>query len=872
MAKKRLVLVDGTALIYRAFFSIPSSFSTSDGTPTNASYGFALMFRKLLAGKTPDFGAVIFDAPGRTFRDDRFSEYKAQRPPMRGEMRVQIPWIHRIVEAHGYPLMSVPGYEADDVIGTLTKAGREAGHEVFIISGDKDFVQLIDDDVRMVDTVKDVTYDAELVRKKWGVTPARFTDYLALVGDTADNVPGIRGIGPKTAKKLLATYGDLEGVLAAADELKGKQRERLIEFADAGRLSKELVTIDCAVPLELGVDDLALEPAANAPIDALYRELEFYSLLSGDDAAAAADAREVHVVDIAGAADFVGAAAAPVAVLPIYDGAPMDGTLVGAALSGPDPSKVAYLPLSDSGARGWFLDWCESEAPKVGHDVRDLHCFVLREGRRLHGLVGDSRLASFLIDPTRDIPHRLDQLCRAWLHRTLPELKSLVGSGKKRRSLAELDHVDVAAHAGELVAALAECWPLIESALADEGQETNLQDVSLPMAEVLARMQLSGVIVDVHRLDSLAGEFEARKAEIEAEVAELAGRSFNLGSTKQLGQVLFDELGLPVIKRTKTGYSTAADVLERLANEHPIAQRVIDWRALAKLINTYTRVLREAAGEDGRVRCTFQQTAGASGRLITTNPDIQRTPIRTGDGKRIREAFLPREGWNMVSADWSQIELRILAHMTGDAALVEAYQRGDDIHRRTAAAIYSITEAEVTPAQRNVGKTINFATIYGQGATALGQSLGIPRAEAKATIERYFAAFSGVRRWLDDTVKRAYDDGFVETILGRRRYIPELQSNNFSDRGYGERIATNTPIQGSGADLCKLAMIRIDARLQSMEACMLLQIHDELVFEAPPSETDALVRLVKHEMEHAYPLRVPLVVDVGVGASWSEAH
>ncbi len=885
MARERVVLIDGTALIFRAFFAIPGTFRTTTGIPTNATYGFALMFRKLLEGKTPAFGAVIFDAPGRTFRDERYPRYKAQRPRMQPDMRTQIPWIHKVVEAHDYPLIEVSGYEADDVIGTLAREAVEAGHEVHIISGDKDFAQLVGDQVRMVDTVKDVSYDSELVRKKWGVTPDKFVDYLALIGDKSDNIPGVPGIGPKSAKKLLDAYGDLEGVLAHTDELKGKQKERLVEHADDARLSKELATIDQHVPMDFGLESIRSQPVDVARVDALYRELEFFSLLSGDDAQELAKEGDLGALASMDDAEvFVAELVPPVAVFPIASGpSVVHGQLVGCALASV-PAEGAevvarYLPIHGEGGLGepaleLLRDLLEDEAlPKVTHDLREVDCVFRGAGIAIARVVGDTRLASFLVDPTRDIPHRLDQITRTWLHRTLLPIEDLLGSGKKRKALTDVPLAELGVHAAHLVAAAAEAWPVLADALEEEGHTETLADVSMPLAYVLARMQRVGVRVDPELLGELEADFVKRRDEVEAEVHALAGREFNLGSSKQLGAVLFDELELPVLKKTKTGYSTAAAVLERLAPKHPIAEKVLDWRALAKLVNTYTRVLREAiAPEDGRVHATFQQTVGASGRLITTDPDIQRTPIRTKDGKRIREAFVPREGWVMVSADWSQIELRLVAHVTGDERLAEAFRLGEDVHRRTAAGIYDIAPEDVDATQRNVGKTVNFATIYGQGATALGHSLDLPRKEAKALIDRYFEVYAGVRTWLDETIAQAHEDGFVETMLGRRRYIPELSSNNFTDRAYGERIATNTPIQGSAADLCKLAMLAIAEDIAPMEAEMLLQIHDELIFECPPSEVEGLTALVKRHMETVVELDVPLVADVGHGASWAEAH
>mgnify|MGYP000853275669 CR=1 FL=1 len=894
VAKERVILVDGSALVFRAFFAIPSTFATSGGVPTNATYGFALMFRKIFAGKKPAFGAVIFDAPGRTFRDEKYPKYKAQRPSMPSELRQQIPWIRRLVETQRFPMLEVPGFEADDVIGTLTRLATEAGHEVHVVSSDKDFAQLVSDTVRMVDTMKDVSYDPELVRKKWGVRPERFRDLLALTGDKIDNVPGVPGIGPKTAIQLLDQFGDLEGILAHAHELKGKTKERLIEHADDARLSLDLVTIDTHVPLSVGLDDLRVPDPDPTAVDALYRELEFFSLLSGDDAKAQvadADLGALEADDVD--AYFLALDAA--ALVPLFSaGASSDASDAdaeeGSSVSG-EPSPVhgalvgvAFAPLSDGGesaryvpagrlndaAKRWLAD---PDKRKITHDLRDTLTILERHGLSLEGVVGDTRLASFLIDPTRDIPHRLDQLVRRHLQRTLVGEDSVRGKGSAKIPLAEVSLEKLAPYAAHLAAAVAELWPVLEHLVEQEGQRRYLDEIELPLSRVLARMQRVGIGADGAVLEALGREFEARRDEVEKDVHQLAGRTFNLGSAKQLGEVLFDELKLPVLKRTKTGYSTAADVLERLAPKHAIVAQILRWRALAKLVNTYTRVLREAIADDGRIHCRIQQTVGASGRLITTDPDLQRTPIRTDDGKRIREAFVPREGWVLISADWSQIELRILAHVTQDTLLLEAFREGIDVHRRTASQIYGVAAKDVTPTQRNVGKTVNFATIYGQGATALAQSLDLPRKEAKLLIDRYFEAYAGVRRWLDATVAEAHAKGYVETLMNRRRYVPELSSRDPTERSYGERIATNTPIQGSAADLCKLAMLDVAKAFvdEGVQAEMLLQIHDELLFECPPEEVDRVEAIVRRCMENALALDVPLVVDVGHGASWADA-
>lgn len=878
----RVVLVDGSALIYRAFFAIPANFSTSGGLPTNAIYGFALMFRKILAGKTPRYGAVIWDAPGPTFRETTYPEYKAQRPRMDDNLRKQLPYIHELVDTHDFPSLKLQGYEADDLIGTLTRRALEAGHEVHIVSGDKDFAQLIGDTVRMVDTMRDITFDPEVVRKKWGVKPEQFVDLLALWGDKVDNIPGVPGIGMKGAAQLLETYGSLDGILEHVDELKGRKRTALEEHREQALLSRDLATIDCKVPLETTWEQLELPTVDGARVNAFYRELEFFSLIEGGtQVQERIDAADYAVVENLGELLILmeNLPAGPIAVWGIADQpGPVHGALVGLAL-GLGSQKARYIPVLGEGGLGpaalkvlrmWLQD---PERPKTCHNHRELWTLLSRHGVELRGCTFDTALASFLIDPTKNIPHRVDQVVRQWLHRSLQEAKTVTGSGKELLLFSQVELPTLGAWACHLAAAVWELPAVMGEDLDREGQRDHMLHHDLPLSVVLARMQVRGIRVDSAVLEGLQDEFAQRKEVVEARVHELAGHPFNIGSQKQLGEVLFDELKLPVIKRTKTGYSTNVEVLERLSGKHPIADEVIRWRSLAKLINTYTQVLRDAVSPvTGRVHATLQQTVGVSGRLISTDPDLQRTPIRTEDGKRIREAFVPRQGWVLISADWSQIELRVLAHVCGDPGLIRAFANKEDIHTTTAARIAGVKPSEVTREQRNLGKTVNFATIYGQGATALGQQLGIPRKEAEQAIATYFQVFSKVKTWKEQTVAKAYEQGFVETLLGRRRYIPELSSGQWAMRGYGERIATNTPIQGSAADLCKLAMLEIERRLAPMKTQMLLQIHDELLFEAPPDEVEAACALIREVMEKPCPLSVPLVVDIGTGPSWAAAH
>ena len=891
---ERLILVDASSLIYRAYYAIPANFSTADGLQTNAIYGFATMFRKILSGRQPERGAVVFDAPGKTFRDEKYPAYKAQRPRMDPELRQQLEWVDKLVEAHEFPYLRVPGYEADDVIGTLTRLGVEAGMEVHIISGDKDFAQLISDKVRMIDTLRDISYDPELVRKKWGVLPEKFVDLLAMMGDKVDNVPGIPGVGQKTATKLLDEYGDLDGILANIDKLKGKRKERFEDNREQVLLSRELVTIDTKVELELGLDDLKLKVVEPSALNQLYKRLEFYSLLSEEEAAkdqaAAADADFAAITSLAELdaliASFPGDDEGAVAVHPLYDDpSPVRGKLAGLAFCF-EPNKARFVPLAcgeglGDAAVAKLKPWLESaKRYKIGHDCKALWVALSRVGVTLRGVVGDTMLESFLIDPAKLIPHALSQLTKEYLQRTIPPPKRIRGSGKKAKQFSELPAAKLAEWACQQVEAVAACFGVMRPRLDEEGHREYLDNTELPLSWVLGQMELDGVAVDCGDLAKMGEEFGARLEALETKIFAIAGRKFNIASPKQLGAVLFDELKLPVIKRTKTGYSTNAEVLERLAaktklDNHEIASHLLEHRKLAKLINTYTEVLQNAVNPaSGRIHATFQQTVGVSGRLITTEPDLQRTPVKTPEGKRIRQTFVARPGSKLISADWSQIELRLLAHFTRDAHLVDSFARGVDVHRRTAGQLFEVEADQVTNEQRGVGKLVNFATIYGQGATALGQILKVPRKQAQAYIDGYFAYYAGVREWLDATIAQAHVDGFVETVLGRRRYIPELSSNNWQDRQYGERISANTPIQGSAADICKLAMLGIDRELKAakLETKMLLQIHDELVFEAPAAEVEQVMAIAKTQMEQVYPLEVPLIADVGVGDNWAEAH
>jgi DNA polymerase-1 len=870
----KLVLVDGSWLVFRAFFALPASLSTKAGLPTNATFGFATMFRKLFAGRAPDYGAVVFDTPEATHREIAFPAYKAQRPPMHGDLRSQLPYIDRVVAANHFPILRAPGWEADDVIATLAKRGADAGMEVVIVAGDKDLAQRVGDNVRMQDTMRDVTYDADLVRKKWGVPPDKIPDLLALVGDAVDNIPGVAGIGDKGAAALLEKYGTVEGILGKLDELKGKQKAAIEAEKDNVLLYKKLATVSLEAAVDVAIESLAITPPDPGELDTLYRELEFYSLLTGGGATEKSeDARSVKVELLATQAALDAWLSAiptgvPIAIHAMRGPETVHGGVPAVALS----YVAGEAVLVDTKHASIAALLTDATRPKVVHDVKRLiECF---QSIAIAGPIFDTMLASYLIEPTKVIPHRLEQVSKEYVQRWLPPLKALTGSGQAEIPLAQVPLEALAGHAGEHADVVRALGEVLSPKLDEIGLRALYDETDLPLARVLAKMEIAGIRVDRDDLAKMGEEFRARKAEIEARIYALAGHEFNIGSTKQLADVLFEELKLPVIKKNKTGYSTDAEVLEKLAPKHEIAREVLAQRELAKLINTYTDVLAgSVAKETGRVHASFQQTVGASGRLISTDPDLQRTPVRTPEGKRIRRAFVAPSGTKLICADWSQIELRVLAHFSDDAKLKEAFEKNLDLHRGTASLLFSVAPEAVTSEQRNVGKTVNFATIYGQGATALGQILGIPRKDAQRYIEQYFEAYAGVRRWLDRTIEAAHETGYVTTILGRRRYIPELSMRNDTDRATGERMAANTPIQGSAADLCKVAMLGIDRRLttEAPRTRMLLQVHDELVLEAPDDEVAKASAIVREVMERPMPLKVPLVVSVGVGQSWGDA-
>ncbi len=910
--KQRLFLIDGYALIYRAFFAMISRpLRTSRGENTSAAWGVANFLHRLFEQHQPDYVAWVHDA-GTSFRQALFPDYKATREKLDAELREDfvraVERIEELLAAWRVTLVSVDGYEADDVIGTLATHGANAGFAVVVVSGDKDFYQLIGPDVRLLNpgrrgpaSVDEHWVDLSNARERFGVEPERVVDFLALTGDSSDNVPGVRGVGPKTAVKLIDEFGDLEGILTRAEEVSSKRaREALIEHADAARLSRRLVTIECEVPLEVALEDLrARDPDARA-LATIYGELEFHTLISRlsmpePAAAVAADAtpRVAGVDDLAGLAKTVRRAGSCAIDVITATGWAGSAEVVGFAIGVGQESW--YLPLGHRPPSGELITevmpsnlpdlnrpelspvvqiFADASVAKVGHDIKRSILVLRRHGIDLRGARHDTMLASFVIDPSRR-SHDLELLAREYLQVELPLLESLTGKGRGARELAEIGIDAVAGWANARVRAVGDLRQPLDREVDDRGGRRLFAEIEMPLIAVLADLEWQGIALDTDRIAELAAQFTAEMTALEASVYDEAGGPFNINSTPQLRHVLFEKLQLPVIKRTKTGPSTDADVLGELAAlGHRLPTLLIEYREIAKLRSTYVDTLpAQVDPRTGRVHTSFSQTGAATGRLSSSDPNLQNIPVRTERGGEIRRCFVAAQGIQLIIADYSQIELRILAHLSGDAAFVDAFRRGGDVHRETAAIIFDVPVDQVTAEMRARAKTINFATIYGQGAFALARQLGITQDEARDFIQLYFERFAGVRAYLDACVELAKTRGYSETLFERRRYIPELKDRNFNVRAFGERVAMNSPLQGSAADLIKRAMIEIGQALReaALDSRMLLQVHDELVVESPEAQVSATVSIVQRAMEQAAHLDVPLVVDVGVGPNWLDA-
>ncbi|ARU59714.1 DNA polymerase I [Tumebacillus avium] len=883
--KKKLVLIDGNSITYRAFFALPP-LSNSKGQYTNAAYGFTTMLLRLLQDEQPTHLMVAFDKGKATVRQEIYAEYKGTREKTPGELREQFPIVRSILDSFDIPYVEVEGHEADDIIGTITKEAEAQGYESLVVTGDKDLLQLVSDHVTTMLTRKGISetekYTEKEIAERYGLTPQQIIDLKGLMGDTSDNIPGIPGVGEKTALKLLAQFPSVEEVLEHADEAPGKKlQEKLREHADSARMSKQLATINREIPLDIDFESYRFESYDAGKVREIFKALEFKSLLdrlpqggteSESAAEPAAPLHEVVVTQIIGADEL----RSIIDILPETVGLYLDlegnyqlGEIHGLALATKDAAW--YMPFDGMLPNEVVALLQDGGKSKVFYDVKAV-CAALKTQRiELDCNVFCSLLGSYLLSPSDGTPDLFDVIEHhiGWRIEPLPK-----GTAKKK---VEVSVEERAKLAGSVAAANAHLKELLEVALETSDLMPLYRDLELPLSFVLADMEASGVRIDTEELKEIGENLKERIEALQKEIFELAGLEFNLNSPKQLGEVLFDKMGLPASKKTKTGYSTSADVLEKLAEHSPVVQKILDFRQLGKLQSTYVEGLLNAARQAGdlfRVHTQFNQALTATGRLSSTEPNLQNIPIRTEEGRRLRHVFVPTDPeWKILAADYSQIELRILAHISGDENMIDAFVHDEDIHTRTATQVFEVSPEEVDSNMRRAAKAVNFGIVYGISDFGLSQNLNIPRKQAGAFIESYFAKFPGVKRYMEDVVEQARRDEYVTTLLGRKRHLPDIKASNFNIRSFAERTAMNTPIQGTAADIIKKAMVSIHEAMkeQKLRARMLLQVHDELIFECPPDEIEQLKGLVRQEMEHVTVLSVPLKADINVGDTWYEA-
>ena len=900
MAKTpRLFLVDGSALAYRSYFAfIRNPLINSKGENTSAVFGYTRTLLDLLAQEKPDYVAVAFDTPEPTFRHERFTDYKATRQRMPDEMSAQLPRLKEVTEALGIILIELPGYEADDVMGTLTKQAERQGLETYLVTADKDLMQLVSPCVkiyglRRVGNQQEIL-DPAGVREKFGVPPERVIDVLALMGDSSDNIPGVRGIGEKTAVKLIQDYGELEAVLANVDGIKPKGvAEKIRAGTEMARLSQELATIHTDVPLPYSPTQLAPQPRDSARLTALFQDLEFGSLVRQVAVHAQADHQGYRLIRSRAEFDRVCETLRTSERFAIdtetTDLNPLNADLVCVSVAwkpgeaycvpmqlpdGPQPDDAAYVlkglqPILENPA-----------ILKCGQNIKYDMLVLSRHGIELQGVEFDTMVASYVVNPSGR-QHNLDVLALEYLQIKKIPITDLIGTGKAQRNMRDVPIEDVARYACEDAEVTWRLRDLLEAKLKETATWDLFQRVEVPLITVLKDMEQAGVCLDVPLLRQMSHEMDRQLLTLTQEIHALAGEVFNINSTQQLGRILFEKLeiqkaqGIKRVRKTKTGYSTDVAALEQF-KEHPLVRKMLEYRQLAKLKSTYVDALPQLVNpHTGRVHTSYNQTVAATGRLSSSDPNLQNIPARTELGREIRKAFIAEtETHCLLSADYSQIELRILAHLSQDATLIESFRLGEDVHRRTASRIFGVAPEEVTPVQRARAKTINFGVIYGMGPMRLAREIEISLEEAKRFIEAYFATYPGVHRYTVESVTKARERGYAMTLLGRRRYLPELFSDNQGMRVAAEYMAVNTPVQGSSADLIKVAMINIHQRLrrEQLGARMLLQVHDELVFEVPLTELAVVKPLVVEEMERAIQLDVPIKADVGAGRNWFEAH
>ncbi|MCE3200096.1 DNA polymerase I [Paenibacillus sonchi] len=887
----KLILIDGNNIIYRAFFAMPPLTNTA-GQQTNAVYGFTTMLLRLIEEHKPTHMIVAFDAGKITFRHEGYEDYKGGRQKTPPELSEQFPMLKELLRNLGVPQFEIDGYEADDIIGSISREADEAGRKVMIVSGDKDMLQLASEHTTVALVRKGVTevemYGPRQIREKYDLTPQQIIDLKGLMGDASDNIPGVPGVGEKTALKLLQQFGSVEGVLAGTDELKGKMKEKLEEHADSAIMSKKLATIYREVPLEHAWEDMVFTGIRSDTAGPALAKLEFKSLLerlslsayapAGGNSEEGAEAVEAAVLDItivheAELPDLI-AALPGISALHVESNGenPHRAEVIGIGLSSPERHYFVPFELLKSPAAAKLRDWLGDEkAPKSGYDLHRADLALHWQGIAFAGAANDVQLAAYLLDPTEANQNLYDLTAKYGLPRLSPD-EEVFGKGAKYK-IPELEILGN--HIARKSAAVLGIVQKQQQELTDTDMTGLFVDLEMPLSRILADMEKQGIAVNKEDLIDLGKEFEAQISKLAADIYTICGTEFNLNSPKQLGEILFVKLGLPVVKKTKTGYSTDAEVLEKLAPYHDAVRLILQYRTIAKLQSTYVEgLLKEISPDTGKVHTFYRQTIAATGRLSSQFPNLQNIPIRLEEGRKIRKIFVPSEpGWSILAADYSQIELRVLAHISGDERMKEAFVEDMDIHTKTAMDVFGVSADQVDSNMRRSAKAVNFGIVYGISDYGLSQNLNISRKEASQFIEQYFEVFKGVRRYMDEIVVEARKQGYVTTLLERRRYLPEINAKNFNLRSFAERTAMNTPIQGTAADIIKLAMVHMDKALheRGLRSRMLLQVHDELVFEVPEDELELMKTLLPEVMAGALKLSVPLKAEVSYGSNWYEA-
>ncbi len=894
---RTFTIIDGSAFVHRAYHAV-RGLATAKGLPTNAVFAYTRMMLALLRQKAPEFAAVVWDAKGPTFRHEIYPAYKANRPPMEEELSVQIPYVRRITEALRVPAVEVPGFEADDLAGALGRQAREQGFSVIYVTGDKDFLQLVEPGVSIFDPMKESLRDYEAVKADLGIEPALFRDVLALWGDSSDNVPGVPGIGEKTALALVKEFGSIEGIYENIEKItKKKQRENLESGRAALRLGRRLVTIDTQAPVSFSPEAFRVKPPDYERLAPIFSELEFTKLAQEFAVAApSGPAADMVPADYRPVTDDVALMelAALLSASPEFSldtettsVSPMSARLVGLSFSAAE-GRAFYVPVGHTMLAAPRQPGIERVREilgpvlanpgiaKVGQNIKYDLIVLFRHGFEVGNVAFDTMIASYLLNPSLRA-HSLDKIALDHLGHRMIAYEEVAGKGK---AAVTFDHVPVAeatAYSGEDADLTLRAKTRLSELLSEKGLSDLFRDVEMPLVSVLTRMEMRGIRVDREHLAALSREFTAEMLDVERKIYELAGGPFNIASPRQLGHVLFEKLSLPTGKKTKkkTGYSTDVTVLEELAPAHELPAQILRYRTLAKLKSTYADALVSLIHpETGRVHTSFNQNVAATGRLSSSDPNLQNIPIRSPEGKRIRAAFVPEPGWVLFSADYSQIELRILAHCAKDPVLTDSFRKNEDVHTRTASEIFDLDPAFITEEMRRQAKSINFGLIYGMGPFKLSNELGISQSLARRYMDRYFSTYTGVKGFVEEAISSARATGRTTTLAGRIRLIPEITGKDRVLREAAERIAINTPIQGTAADFIKIAMIRVEKALsdRKMRTAMLLTVHDELVFEGPPDELASAKDLVRHIMENVWELSVPLTVNMAEGKNWAEAH